>query len=198
MERYSYADIFDRLKTHIRVAPEKEVKTRAGVIVGVRKEQTNDDGIYFLLLKGSSKASAAPKWGFPKGARDPSDKTVLDTAMRELREETGIESLPHNALYRDTLLVHTYSCNINIFLFVLLDQFPNVRLDASEIAEYQWVHIDAVLRWPNLTSAAKDTLCALIKNKLWEELRSWHFYTRLNPESACPSVHECHQSPERS
>lgn len=52
--------------------------TRAGVIINNIKDNT------VLLIQ-----SSGYKWGFPKG-RQEKNETVIETALRELKEETGI------------------------------------------------------------------------------------------------------------
>ena len=55
-----------------------------GVIVF---HQDTDGAIQFLLVQGYGNY-----WGFPKG-RSESNETSLQTALRELQEETGIEDI---------------------------------------------------------------------------------------------------------
>jgi 8-oxo-dGTP pyrophosphatase MutT (NUDIX family) len=49
--------------------------------------KTQDD--HYLLVQ---EAKAPNKWGFPKGHTEPEDTSPLETAMRELQEETGLTS----------------------------------------------------------------------------------------------------------
>lgn len=56
--------------------------TGAGILL-----KTKDD--HYLLVQ---EAKAPNKWGFPKGHVEPEDITPMDTAMRELQEETGLAS----------------------------------------------------------------------------------------------------------
>lgn len=44
-----------------------------------------------LLVQRSPTDSWANHWEFPGGGADPSDLTILHTAVREVREETGLE-----------------------------------------------------------------------------------------------------------
>lgn len=57
----------------------------AGVIIFHREP----DGCRFLLLR--SRLTKRPLWEFPKGGTDKGE-TLLETALRELREETGLDS----------------------------------------------------------------------------------------------------------
>lgn len=52
---------------------------KAGVIIMSQK--------HIIVVRGTS----SKKYGFPKGSYDTNDKCILDTAIRELYEETGIK-----------------------------------------------------------------------------------------------------------
>jgi 8-oxo-dGTP pyrophosphatase MutT (NUDIX family) len=89
-------------------------------------------------------------WSFPGGRRDPDDRDLIATALRELAEECGIalsrdlleRPLPHVAARRgagEPLLVAP-------FVFRVAMALPTV-LDAREAAEAQWIPL-GLLRDP--------------------------------------------------
>lgn len=59
----------------------------AAVLVGIKR----DDAGVVLTLRSTELARHAGQVAFPGGAREPVDASVVDTALREAREEVGIE-----------------------------------------------------------------------------------------------------------
>jgi len=73
------------------LAPDDGAPRRAAVAIVLRR--TADDVVELLLIKRSERED--DPWSghvaLPGGRRDPSDVTLQDTAIRETREETGID-----------------------------------------------------------------------------------------------------------
>ena len=73
------------------LAPDDGAPRRAAVAIVLRR--TADDVVELLLIKRSERED--DPWSghvaLPGGRRDPSDATLQDTAVRETREETGID-----------------------------------------------------------------------------------------------------------
>ena len=70
------------------------------------------EDVQVLLIKPRKDSDA---WGIPKGHRDPEDKTLIDCAIRETYEETGLACMPAEALTpvytknpREIKRVHAY------------------------------------------------------------------------------------------
>ena len=68
---------------------------RCGIIMTVNKEESiekdKDNFLLYLLVLGRQ----SNKWGFPKGHMEQNE-TEEQTALREVREETGIELSSHD------------------------------------------------------------------------------------------------------
>lgn len=73
------------------LAPDDGAPRRAAVAIVLRR--TADDVVELLLIKRSERED--DPWSghvaLPGGRRDPSDATLQDTAIRETREETGVD-----------------------------------------------------------------------------------------------------------
>jgi len=110
-----------------------------GVIPFYRK----DNRVYFLLVQHNS-----GHWAFPKG-RPEAGETEMETARRELREETGICAV---TLRAEPVLEERYtraawgdprqpvSKIVRYFLGEVHD--PRVHLQATEIQDYRWATYD--------------------------------------------------------
>lgn len=83
-------------------------------------------------------------WSFPGGRRDPTDRDLLDTALRELREECDI-TLPREQL-SVTLPPSTAGRRVGRQIWVApfafrLDQSLPVKVDPSEAVEAIWTPV---------------------------------------------------------
>ncbi|HRE40416.1 MAG TPA: NUDIX domain-containing protein [Ignavibacteria bacterium] len=95
--------------------------------------------VKILVLKDSD------KWGsFPKGHREKGEK-ILETAKRELFEETGIKKI--NLVSKKVLLKQTYDYKnksgktyqkINKFFFAEVFS-EKVKIDMKEVSNYKWL-----------------------------------------------------------
>ncbi len=65
---------------------------------------------HFLLIQRSFDDFAGGTWAFPGGKVDPEDKTPLDTAARELKEETNLDG--YNFKLLRTLRLGHYTTHI--------------------------------------------------------------------------------------
>lgn len=123
--------------------------TSAGVIVFHRGE----DGCTFLLVL--SRLTKRPLWEFPKGGVDPGE-TLLETARRELLEETGlgadavrmIPEFRRQERYRfmvgdggERTLIHK---QVTYFLAEALHR--TVTIATAEIHDFAWVGLEEALR----------------------------------------------------
>ncbi|BCX04294.1 MAG: diadenosine 5'5'''-P1,P4-tetraphosphate pyrophosphohydrolase [Candidatus Roseilinea sp.] len=110
-----------------------------GVIPVYRK----DGQTYFLLIRHNS-----GHWAFPKGHAEPGEGE-METARRELREETGIRDV---TLYPEPVFEENYTKTawsdprqtvaktVRYFLGIVHD--PRVRLQAAEVQDYKWATYD--------------------------------------------------------
>ena len=112
----------------------------AGVFVFVDKK--------VLLVKRAPGKSHAGKWGSPGGKQEGSE-TLIETACRELFEETGIQlndkdlHLTHEYPIRGESLDYTFAC----YQCSLAD-FPSIHLKLDEHTDYGWFTKDQVYDLP--------------------------------------------------
>jgi bis(5'-nucleosidyl)-tetraphosphatase len=89
--------------------PDNEpTKERSYGIVPIRRiqsaqEELSTNNTEVLLIRQKPLRDAYPPfWSFPKGHAEPDDASPVDTAARELREETGLVVGESGILFRDT------------------------------------------------------------------------------------------------
>jgi len=87
--------LFDALETHLATRPSRDVNLpglvlrEAAVLVPLL---LRDERPYVLFTKRpTTLRHHAGQYSFPGGSRDPEDPTPLQTALRETREELGID-----------------------------------------------------------------------------------------------------------
>jgi 8-oxo-dGTP pyrophosphatase MutT (NUDIX family) len=85
-------------------------------------------------------------WGFPKGHKDGDDETDLQAALRELREETGLDGVPvvpeislresYQFVTREGISIEK---TVTYFVAPLTDSDPPmIQIQAAELADYGW------------------------------------------------------------
>lgn len=87
------------------------------------------------------------KWGFPKGHREVEDTDDLQTAIREVQEETGIQSTSYiveNSPFRITKGSSSY-----IFRYAIMNQQSGYIQNCKEISRIQWIPILDLMQNPD-------------------------------------------------
>lgn len=127
---------------------------RACGVITVYREDGKD---LFLILKDDN---ARDSWSFPKGHMEK-DETVEETAMRELREETGITEvhildLPLIEEHYDVMRDGEKNLKINTYLIGFVES-RDVTIQEGEILDYKWATYEDALATFSY-QARKDTL----------------------------------------
>jgi 8-oxo-dGTP pyrophosphatase MutT (NUDIX family) len=90
----------------------------------------------------------AGHWAFPKGKPEPGE-TELQSALRELQEETGIRavSVCEEPVFEEHYMIQTGSGSTpavakTVRYFLGLVQDPRVVLQEAEVQAYKWATLD--------------------------------------------------------
>ncbi|MBJ8078140.1 NUDIX domain-containing protein [Bacillus cereus group sp. N12] len=99
-----------------------------GVIIYQDKPDTR-----YLIVK--SKANG--HWGFPKGHIEENE-TEIDTARREVKEETGLDVLIHEDFKTSMEYEISETTRKEVILFLGTPMSTSVTIQEGEIAMYKW------------------------------------------------------------
>jgi 8-oxo-dGTP pyrophosphatase MutT (NUDIX family) len=132
----------------------------------------HDDAGRCLFLLVLSRLTKRPLWEFPKGGVD-GDETLLQTALRELHEETGIPEQDLRVVpgfewsesYRFTsgreserTLIHK-----QVTYFLAESNHTKVTLSESEISEFAWVDLELAskrIKYPERRKMLREAAAA--------------------------------------
>ena len=116
----------------------KRIPTKKQVVAGFVVYRKTTDGIKFLLLYRRGNY-----WNFPKGHFKPGERSI-DTALRELEEETGIKKtelrmLPNFRAYeRFYFKIGNQGIYDTVILFLAETHKADIRIEPREHSGYGW------------------------------------------------------------
>lgn len=84
-----------RLRVRTRSVQDDQLQLRRAAVAITLFNKS--ESAHFLMIKRVGWGSNPGQWALPGGRMDGTE-TILETAMRELREETGLESAAHDIL----------------------------------------------------------------------------------------------------
>jgi 8-oxo-dGTP pyrophosphatase MutT (NUDIX family) len=132
----------DNLFPHETVAQSEEPAAAVAII------RSNAPTTSVLLLRRAQ--SLQDPWSghyaFPGGRRENGDASILDTCVREVREETGIELVPEYLRMRLALAFAGRNVEAPILVQPYLFEIgsrPEVVVETSEIESFTWLDIQA-------------------------------------------------------
>lgn len=147
----------------------------------------NYAGAGFILLSSDLSTTLlvndarTQKWGFPKGHREAYDLNDLETAAREVREETGL-TVEDYRIFPEVFKVSKGSHSYNFRYAVLLDEKRKANVvqgPAEEIGGIQWVPIKQLLDAQNVLDGNKYLRAWLTDLRNGSPKKSIHLFKSL-------------------
>jgi 8-oxo-dGTP pyrophosphatase MutT (NUDIX family) len=102
-----------------------------------------DQNHRILLLKRQPLASRAGEWEPPGGRSDETDPTILESAHRETKEETGLDIQP-NAFVCEVDFDGSRAYRKFNFAAILNEVAPLVTLEEDEHCEAKWYTLNEI------------------------------------------------------
>lgn len=137
-------DFFARLKNRkLKINGYGELK-KFGVLVPL----TCIDNEYHLIFQVRSDNIAQPgEISFPGGGREPDDRTIIETAIRETQEELGLKREQIEVLAHLDTLITPYNMVIRPFIAEIL-KYEKMKPNADEVKEVFTVPLSFFLENP--------------------------------------------------
>src|SRR6059036_2577876 len=105
----------------------------AAVLIPVYRSQ--DGELHIVMILRNPGGVHGEQIAFPGGKRDPEDETMLDTALREVREELGL-IVERNDVLAELPMEQTRTTGYRVFPYLARINVPNQwRIAEREIAE---------------------------------------------------------------
>jgi 8-oxo-dGTP pyrophosphatase MutT (NUDIX family) len=142
--------IYEKLATHAR-DPGVAVPGPAAAVAAILREQSDAASAELLFIRRAEhpKDPWSGHVAFPGGRRDPEDETLLATAIRETREEIGVDLSPENLLARlpdVQAMARSGIQNLIVTPFVFSVGRDVALQPNAEVADTLWVPMDSLVR----------------------------------------------------
>jgi len=142
-----------------------------GIVLVVSVSIINEDEV--LIIK-ENKPTALDKWNFPSG-RIEYGEDILYSAMREVKEETGLD-----VKLNGTTGVYNFisSTNNQVILFHFIGEVTggSINLEEDEISDSKWVKVNDLVKFENEDLREPEVLKQVIENLLKKNLYPINMY----------------------
>jgi 8-oxo-dGTP pyrophosphatase MutT (NUDIX family) len=147
----------------------------AAVLIPVYRSQ--DGELHIVMILRNPGGVHGGQIAFPGGKHDPEDETMLDTALREVREELGL-IVERNDVLAELPMEQTRTTGYRVFPFLARIAVPDRwRIAEREIAEIVDVkltdltrrdaHDKMIGRFPNWQKAEQVSFYRIGEHRLW-------------------------------
>jgi 8-oxo-dGTP pyrophosphatase MutT (NUDIX family) len=139
----------------------------AAVLIPVYRSQ--DGQLHIVMILRNPGGVHGGQIAFPGGKRDPQDETMLDTALREVREELGL-TVSKDDVLAELPMEQTRTTGYRVFPFVARISIPKKwQIAEREIAEIVDVKLSDLTR-----PGAKDKM--IDRFPTWQKAEQVSFY----------------------
>ena len=147
----------------------------SAVVIPVHR--SSDGELHIVMILRNPGGVHGGQIAFPGGKRDPEDETMLDTALRELREELGL-SVPREDVLAELPLEQTRTTGYRVFPYLARITLPDRwQLAEREIAEILDVKLSDLTqpgaqskmidRFPTWDKAEQVSFYRVGRHRLW-------------------------------
>ena len=147
----------------------------SAVVIPVHR--SSDGELHIVMILRNPGGVHGGQIAFPGGKRDPEDETMLDTALRELREELGL-SVPREDVLAELPLEQTRTTGYRVFPYLARITLPDRwQLAEREIAEILDVKLSELTqpgaqskmidRFPTWDKAEQVSFYRVGRHRLW-------------------------------
>ena len=142
-ERFDLISLKNRLLPQLSLQSQENLALASVAIVINR----DDRGGAVLLIRRSERSGDpwSGQIGFPGGHKSPTDQSLLQTAIRETKEEVGIDLTQHE-FFGALPLVRTRSRRVQVAPFAFVLEFPITVRTNREVSESFWVPLTELAR----------------------------------------------------
>lgn len=137
----------------LRIEPNAQ-SIHAAVVAVVR---SMDDSLDLLFIKRAEKAEDpwSGQIAFPGGRQHTGDRSTLETALRETREELGVDLSRHGRIIGSLSDTTSHLGNMIITPYVVCVPHTIEIRPNAEVAEYFWIPIDGLQKVSNFPIASR-------------------------------------------
>ncbi len=146
---------------------EEKVKLVGGTAVMLYRYK--DGGVEYLFQHRSKKLMGNPdKWDVSAGGHTNLDEPIIDTAVRESREEIGAEIEKDKLEFAARYL--RWKVLVNLYFYDWTEREDNFHFDDEEVEEVKWVKYSELQSFlPNLKQAFREDEVAMHYLKKWNK-----------------------------
>jgi 8-oxo-dGTP pyrophosphatase MutT (NUDIX family) len=148
----------------------------AAIVIPVYRAE--DGGLRIVMILRKPGGVHGGQLAFPGGKHDPQDETMLDTALREVREELGLD-LPKEDILAELPMEQTRTTGYRVFPYLARIKVPNRwRIAEREIAELLNVKLSdladpgaqdkMIERFPTWERAEQVAFYRVGQQRLWD------------------------------
>lgn len=147
----------------------------AAVLIPVYRSQPGE--LHIVMILRNPGGVHGGQIAFPGGKHDPADDTMLDTALRETREELGLV-VPRNDILAELPMEQTRTTGYRVFPYVaritLPDQWQIAEREIAEIVDVRLndlispgAHDKMIERFPTWHKAEQVSYYRIGERRLW-------------------------------